>query len=68
MISWYVVCWPRGPWWMKDEVRPMTMTTLDHCRARVSSCSGRAIVVVKLIVVSIQNVKGAIRLSVTRLR
>lgn len=37
---------------MKNEVRPMTMTALAHCRTRVSSCSGRVMVVEKSIVCS----------------
>ena len=35
---------------MKNEVRPMTMTALLHCMARMASCSGRAMFVEKIIV------------------
>lgn len=32
---------------MKNEVKPITITALDHCSARVASCSGREMVVEK---------------------
>lgn len=32
---------------MKNEVRPMTITALDHCRVRVASWRGREMVVEK---------------------
>lgn len=69
-----MVCWPRGPRLMKNEVRPITMTALLHCMARVASCSGRARVVEKKTIVCSKRTKkytkrerGAIRPSVTRL-
>jgi hypothetical protein len=33
---------------MKYEVKPMTMTALDHCRVRVTSCRGREMAVEKI--------------------
>lgn len=35
---------------MKNEVRPITITALDHCRARVTSCRGREMVVENIMV------------------
>lgn len=34
---------------MKNEVKPITMTALLHCRARVTSCRGREMAVEKSI-------------------
>lgn len=50
MTSWKMMCWPLGPRWMKYEVKPMTMTALDHCRARRTSCRGRAMAVENIMV------------------
>jgi hypothetical protein len=32
---------------IKYEVKPITITALHHCKARVASCSGREMVVEK---------------------
>jgi hypothetical protein len=35
---------------MKYEVKPITITALDHCKVRVASCRGREMAVEKAMV------------------
>jgi hypothetical protein len=45
---------------MKNEVRPITITALDHCSVRVASWTGRAMAVEKIMMAVLIEIRDKV--------